>query len=343
MRIERRYTTAGQSPYRPIAFRRATSEIRNPDGSLVFRLDGIEAPEAWSQVACDVLAQKYFRKAGVPARLKRVEETGVPSLLWRSVPDEAALAAFPRSSASARRLRPARCSTGSPALDLLGLEGRLLRHRGGRAAPSTTSCASCWRRRWARRTRRSGSTPACTGPTASTARPGALLRRLPDRRADHVRVSLRASAAARLLHPVRRRTTSSTRAASWTCGCARRACSNTAPAPAPTSPRCAARASGCRAAASRPGLMSFLKIGDRAAGGDQVGRHHAPRRQDGGGRHRPPGHRGLHRLEGEGGAEGRRPGRRLEDRRKHLKASCAPASTARPRATPASTRRGTRR
>ena len=70
MRIERRHTTAGQSPYSSIPFRLATSEIRNPDGSVVFRLDGMEAPEAWSQVAIDVLAQKYFRKAGVPARLK---------------------------------------------------------------------------------------------------------------------------------------------------------------------------------------------------------------------------------------------------------------------------------
>ncbi|HKH97129.1 MAG TPA: adenosylcobalamin-dependent ribonucleoside-diphosphate reductase, partial [Beijerinckiaceae bacterium] len=95
MRIERRYTTDGQSPYAAIAFRRATSEIRNPDGSVVFKLDGIEAPTAWSQVAVDVLAQKYFRKAGVPARLKKVEETGVPSFLWRSVADKQALASLP--------------------------------------------------------------------------------------------------------------------------------------------------------------------------------------------------------------------------------------------------------
>ena len=95
MRIERRYTKKGQSPYAAIPFRLATSEIRNPDGSTVFKLDRVEVPEAWSQVACDVLAQKYFRKAGVPARLKRVEETGVPSWLWRSVPDEDALTALP--------------------------------------------------------------------------------------------------------------------------------------------------------------------------------------------------------------------------------------------------------
>ena len=79
MRIERRYTKQGQSPYSTIAFRLATSEIKNPDGSIVFRQTGIEVPEAWSQVAADVLAQKYFRKAGVPARLRKVEENSVPS------------------------------------------------------------------------------------------------------------------------------------------------------------------------------------------------------------------------------------------------------------------------
>ncbi|PSC03255.1 vitamin B12-dependent ribonucleotide reductase [Alsobacter soli] len=95
MRIERRYTKTGQSPYADIPFRSATSEIRNPDGSVVFRLEGIEVPEQWSQVAADVLAQKYFRKAGVPARLKKVEENDVPSWLWRSVSDDKAVAQLP--------------------------------------------------------------------------------------------------------------------------------------------------------------------------------------------------------------------------------------------------------
>jgi ribonucleoside-diphosphate reductase alpha chain len=95
MRIERRYTKEGQSPYADIAFRLTVSEIRNPDGSVVFHADGVEVPEQWSQVASDVLAQKYFRKAGVPARLKKVEEETVPSWLWRSVADEAALGELP--------------------------------------------------------------------------------------------------------------------------------------------------------------------------------------------------------------------------------------------------------
>ena len=97
MRIERRYTKDGQSPYADIEFRPTTSEIRNPDGSVVFKLDNVEVPAFWSQVASDVLAQKYFRKAGVPARLKKVEENSVPSWLWRSVADEAALAALPEN------------------------------------------------------------------------------------------------------------------------------------------------------------------------------------------------------------------------------------------------------
>ena len=82
-------------PTRASTFRLTTSEIRNPDGSVVFKLDNVEVPEFWSQVASDVLAQKYFRKAGVPARLKKVEENSVPSFLWRSVADADALATLP--------------------------------------------------------------------------------------------------------------------------------------------------------------------------------------------------------------------------------------------------------
>ncbi len=97
MRIERRFTQSGASPYDLIVFATTKSEIRNPDGSVVFSLDPIEVPAAWSQVAADVLAQKYFRKAGVPARLRRVEENGVPSFLWRSVADEEALEQLPKA------------------------------------------------------------------------------------------------------------------------------------------------------------------------------------------------------------------------------------------------------
>ena len=97
MKITRRFTEAGSSPYASIKFRRATSEIKNPDGSIVFSLKGFDVPDHFSQVAADILAQKYFRKAGVARRLKRCEETQVPSWLWRSTPDETALQDLPQA------------------------------------------------------------------------------------------------------------------------------------------------------------------------------------------------------------------------------------------------------
>ena len=87
MRIGRHYTTDDGSPREEIAYRTTTCEIRNPDGSVVFAQEGVEVPAGWSQVACDVLAQKYFRKAGIAARRKPVPEDGVPEWLWRSAPD----------------------------------------------------------------------------------------------------------------------------------------------------------------------------------------------------------------------------------------------------------------
>ncbi|WP_424974476.1 vitamin B12-dependent ribonucleotide reductase [Dinoroseobacter sp. S124A] len=95
MKIERHFTKDGQDAYAGIDFAITASEIRNPDGTVVFRLDEVEVPSAWSQVASDVIAQKYFRKAGVPAALKPVREKGVPSFLWRSVADDKALAKMP--------------------------------------------------------------------------------------------------------------------------------------------------------------------------------------------------------------------------------------------------------
>ncbi|WP_299842483.1 vitamin B12-dependent ribonucleotide reductase [uncultured Roseovarius sp.] len=87
MKIERKFTTAGQDAYAALDFKTTSSEIRNPDGKIVFRLDAVEVPTGWSQVASDVIAQKYFRKAGVPVRLRKVKEKDVPEFLWRSVPD----------------------------------------------------------------------------------------------------------------------------------------------------------------------------------------------------------------------------------------------------------------
>ena len=95
MKIQRCYTKTEKPAYENIAFRRADSEIRNPDGEVIFGLKGFEIPKEWSQVASDIIAQKYFRKAGVPSRLKSVEEKGVPKWLWRKEADLEALAKLP--------------------------------------------------------------------------------------------------------------------------------------------------------------------------------------------------------------------------------------------------------
>ena len=67
MKIERRFTAAGEGPYAGIVWEARKSEIRNPDGRLIFSQDAVIVPSTWSQIATDIIAQKYFRKAGVPA------------------------------------------------------------------------------------------------------------------------------------------------------------------------------------------------------------------------------------------------------------------------------------
>ncbi len=89
MRIDRRFTTAGQDPYEGVRFASRDSRIVNPDGSAVFEAADVTMPADWSQVAVDIMAQKYFRKTGVTDDLAAVEEDGVPSWLWRSVPASA--------------------------------------------------------------------------------------------------------------------------------------------------------------------------------------------------------------------------------------------------------------
>src|SRR5262245_34069170 len=66
MKISRRFTREGQSPYAGIQFDLRTSEIKNPDGSTGVSQEGVAVPAEWSAVATDILAQKYFRKSGVP-------------------------------------------------------------------------------------------------------------------------------------------------------------------------------------------------------------------------------------------------------------------------------------
>jgi ribonucleoside-diphosphate reductase alpha chain len=97
MRVARRFTKESGAAYAGITFTTRVSEIRNPDGSVVFSNPNVIVPEGWSQVATDILAQKYFRKAGVPAATRRIQEDGVPVWLQRSEPDPTALSQLAES------------------------------------------------------------------------------------------------------------------------------------------------------------------------------------------------------------------------------------------------------
>src|SRR5438552_10507755 len=87
MKINRLFAGDTANPYENIEFEKRTSVIRNPDGSIVFEMIDIMVPKKWSQVATDIIAQKYFRKAGIPVKLKKVQEEGVPEWLCRSKAD----------------------------------------------------------------------------------------------------------------------------------------------------------------------------------------------------------------------------------------------------------------
>ena len=65
LKITRKYTSPGD-PYKGIAWEKRSSKITNPDGSIVFEMNDVEIPSTWSQVATDIMVSKYFRKAGVP-------------------------------------------------------------------------------------------------------------------------------------------------------------------------------------------------------------------------------------------------------------------------------------
>ena len=297
MRLERRYTQAGRSPFSGMAFRAADSEIRNPDGSIVFQLKGVDVPADWSQVAADVLAQKYFRRAGVrraPHQDRRARRAGM-AVAFGARPGGTGRAAR-RGALRRRAQRPPGLPSHGRRLDLLGMEGRLLRQRGRRphllrrallhagGADLRAQLAAMVQHR-----------PAL-GLRHRRSRPGPLVRRSPRRHRLSLLVGLRTAAAARLLHPERLRRSGErgrhhgslgARGATlqvWLrhrlqlLGAARRR-----------------RAAGGRRPVVGPDVVPQ---GRRPRGGrHQVGRHDAARGQDGVGRHRPSRHRGLHRLE----------------------------------------------
>ncbi|MCO6497933.1 MAG: vitamin B12-dependent ribonucleotide reductase [Chitinophagaceae bacterium] len=64
--FKRQFTKDGTSPFDLFHYEYRTSVIKNPSGEVIFQINNVEVPAQWSQIATDILAQKYFRKAGVP-------------------------------------------------------------------------------------------------------------------------------------------------------------------------------------------------------------------------------------------------------------------------------------
>lgn len=95
MKVSRYFTEKLTSPTDGIRFSTRNSRMANPDGTLVFEASDVMIPEGWSQVAADIMVQKYFRKAGIPKKRKPVPEKGIPDWLRRCEPDHEALDAIP--------------------------------------------------------------------------------------------------------------------------------------------------------------------------------------------------------------------------------------------------------
>ena len=158
MKIDRLFTQAAKDPYASLEFESRSSVIRNPDGSVVAEWKDVQVPKTWSQVASDIMAQKYFRKAGIPKHRRKRSEEGVPSWLQTSARSSQA-AKLPAdekmvSENDARqvfdRLPDAGRTGDTMATSMMSLRARL----------SMTSFATCSPIKWWHLTLHSGSTPA---------------------------------------------------------------------------------------------------------------------------------------------------------------------------------------
>lgn len=98
MKFARRFTVAGESPYKKVVFHRVRASLRDANGEVVFEQEDVEVPASWSSTATDILAQKYFRRRGVPKYLRRVCEEGIPSFISRSVADTSRLGSIAEGS-----------------------------------------------------------------------------------------------------------------------------------------------------------------------------------------------------------------------------------------------------
>jgi len=205
MKCKRFFTDPQKGPYYDIVWERRKSEIRNPDGKAIFSEDTVIVPAFWSQIASDILAQKYFRKAGIPAE-KAYE--------WRKW-DSGGTGENPRD------LDPRDPGRDLPA-DGAEHDARQVFHRlaftwldWGRKNKYFDSeedekafyDETCYMlaHQLARPTAPSGSIPGCTRYTASTARPRGITILILKRSTGKIRQRVQAAPAARLFYPFHRR------------------------------------------------------------------------------------------------------------------------------------------
>src|SRR5690349_14157888 len=80
--VERRYTSGNEEGFEAVTWEARKSVITNPDGSVVFKMEGAEIPSTWSQLATDIVVSKYFRKAGLHGK-KELGETSVRQVVYR--------------------------------------------------------------------------------------------------------------------------------------------------------------------------------------------------------------------------------------------------------------------
>ena len=312
MQIARRFTTEGRDPYETVGFRSAASEIRNPDGSVVFSAEGVEVPSEWSQVACDILAQKYLRKAGVPARLLAVEEDGVPHCLWRRKADTEALASLPKAERSGGETSAKQCfdrlagtwtywgwkggyfdSEADAGAFYDEIRVMLARQMGAPNSPQWFNTGLYWAY---------GIDGPAQGHYYVDHRTGKV--RASDSAYEHPQphACFIQSVADDLVNEggIMDLWVREARLFKYGSGTG----SNFSKL------RARRRETVGRRQIIRPDELSEDRRPGRRR--DQIGRHDAPRRQDGHRRRRPPRYRAVYRLEGRRGAEGRRAGRRLE-------------------------------
>ena len=168
MHIHRRYTIEGRDPFAAFTFVARTSRIVNPDGTVVFEMKTCWRPSTGRRSRSTSWPRSISARPACRPHTEPVAEPGVPAWL-------AQRARQPGDACTGQETRrPPGVPPAGRLLDLLGLERRLFFQRRATPARFSTRPATCWRRRWRRRTRRSGSTPACTGPTASRARRRAI-------------------------------------------------------------------------------------------------------------------------------------------------------------------------